>query len=120
LILGYPWDIARATNDNNVVVAPYLEWTEVLPDHSDPERLKYYDPDKHFLARFNQSDKFPQASPEGMSGAAMWFHAETTSPVWRPNLDIAGVAIAWYENSKLQQVVRREIVEGFLNSKLPG
>jgi hypothetical protein len=50
----------------------------------------------------------------------MWFRKGLTPGVWHPNIDVAGVTIGYYRDSRLLKVVRREIVETFLSSHWPG
>jgi hypothetical protein len=111
---GFPRDLSRLTFRNERVVFTYLEWTEVAPNRSG---LAGFDPTKHFLAPFGQTD--PRAHPLGLSGSAMWFRRAATPEVWRPNMDVAGVTVGFYENARLLKVVKRESIEAFLMAHWP-
>jgi hypothetical protein len=113
IITGFPWDISRPTNQNVRLVFPQSEWTSVA---SNREGLSGFDPAKHFLALYNWAETYPEAKPQGISGAAMWFRLGATAVVWHSNLDIAGVATDWYPRVRLLKMVRREVVEEFLTA----
>jgi hypothetical protein len=112
IITGFPLDISRLTGNNERLVFPQSEWTQVVPDGE--HLLGDFDPAKHFLAPYNLTETYPDANLKGMSGAAMWFRRGPTPDLWHSNLDIAGVVITWYPRVSLMKMVRREIVEGFL------
>jgi hypothetical protein len=111
IVMGFPSDVVRVTHDNKGVVFSYVEWTNVASDRTD---LRDFDPARHFLTPYKLVETYPDAKPLGISGAAMWINEKDTSVVWRPRLDIAGVASAWYKGKGLLKMVRREVVEEFL------
>lgn len=111
---GFPRDLSRRTHKNEVVVFQYLEWTEVVPNR---DGLEAFEAALHFLAPFGQTE--PKAHPLGLSGSAMWFRRGLTPSVWHPNIDIAGVTLAYYNGPRLLKIVRREIVERFLTAHWP-
>ena len=115
ILMGFPHDISQVTQKNERVVFTHVEWTQVAPVR---EGLEGFEPSKHFLAAYYLTETYPNADPHGLSGAAMWFRSSNTPVVWHPNVEIAGVQIAWYRRPCLLKMVRREAVEGFLSGQL--
>jgi hypothetical protein len=115
IVIGFPRDIARRTYDGALAVFTSVDWPEVVPNR---KYLKGFDPDKHFLASYPQTEVDPDAKPHGISGAAMWVLSNEKLSVWYPKLDIAGVGVNWYGESRLLKMVRRETVEDFLTAKV--
>lgn len=72
-----------------------------------------YDPDGHFLLPYTRiADGI---RPGGMSGAAAWCNADPSGTVWAPRPVLAGVLIAWFEKSKLLQIVKMERILALLD-----
>ena len=115
IIMGFPHDISRVTHAGFRVVFSYVMWTQIAPNR---KGLRDFDPDRHFLTHYTEAETYRDASPKGISGAAMWFLSNESLSVWYPKLDIAGVGIGWYKDRQLLQIVQREIVEEFLTAKL--
>src|SRR5262245_10582474 len=116
IIMGFPSDISRVTHAGFRVLLSYVMWTQVAPNR---KYLRDFDPDIHFLTHYTEAETHPDASPRGISGAAMWFLSNESLSVGYPKLDIAGVGISWYKGQQpVLQIVQREIVEEFLTAKL--
>jgi len=111
IVMGFPHDMSRVTERNERVVFPYVEWSQVAPPRTG---LKDFEENLHFLAPYRLTEIYPDADPHGLSGSAMWSRRGDTPSVWHPNVDIAGVTVAWYGNPRLLMMVRRECVEAFL------
>jgi len=115
IVMGFPHDISRVTKKNERVVFTYVEWTQVAPSRTG---LEDFEDSNHFLASYRLTESYPDADPHGLSGSAMWFRRGDTPLVWHPNIDIAGVTIAWYRRPSLLKMVRREPIECFLTDQL--
>jgi hypothetical protein len=76
-----------------------------------------FNPAEQFIAPYRATETHPDAHPGGFSGAALWFHVPTPL-VWHPNLELAGVVLAYYEASRLLVAAKRETVEAFLAARL--
>ncbi len=111
LAIGYPADLAMVTLDQGAIVFSSVEWTKIAPPLPN---LKEFDPSQHFLAKYTETEADPDAKPGGFSGCAMWFHRPAPL-IWPPNLDIAGLTIAYYPGPQVLLVVRREALERFLS-----
>jgi hypothetical protein len=110
---GFPRDLMRLVDGAAAgVVFSYLEWTNLQTSDTG---LTGFDQSMHFLAPFAPTE--PTAHPLGLSGSAMWYRKGKTPGVWHSNLDIAGVAVAFYQNRRLTKMIRREVVEEFLSAK---
>src|SRR5439155_18258832 len=110
---GFPHDLTRTTTDSHKVAFSYSEWSQIVPN--DQNQFTNFDPMKHFLVSFEDN---PSAHPRGMSGSARWFRVGKTPGIWQPNIDIAGVAIAFDPKTRFTKNVRREAVEAFLTAKI--
>jgi hypothetical protein len=116
LATGFPLDIARQTFGGEVTVFYHTEWTEVGPAR---DGLENFDPAVHVLADYHTAKDYPEAAPSGLSGSGVWFHAPTPAPsLWHPNIDFVGVTSSWYKKQQFIKIIRREIVEAFLDSNV--
>lgn len=111
---GFPFDITRLTYKDERVAFTSVVWTEVGPARTDLDRN--YKQDRHILAVYDVEDL--NAHPGGFSGAGIWYRKGDTPGVWHPNLELAGVVIGYYQGPRMLQIVRREVVEGFLMKRL--
>jgi hypothetical protein len=54
--------------------------------------------------------------PHGFSGGGIWYHTRIPDePVWRPNLGLAGIATAYFSESRLIRAVAIDAVRQLLN-----
>ena len=105
---GYPHDLLRQTVDSAQVAFMFVHWASVLAPRSG---LQDFDPTFHLLTGFEGDG---DAHPRGMSGSAGCIQRKRGDRVWVADLDIGGVTVGYYENSRLLKLVRREKIEEFL------
>jgi len=75
-----------------------------------------YDPDRHFLIRFDPREE--GSMPHGYSGTGVWYQNPTKREVWAADPVLAGVQKAWHRESNLMIGVRSEVVRQFLEESL--
>ena len=108
---GYPHDLLRQTLDGAQVAFMFVHWASVLTPRNG---LQDFDPTFHLLTGFEGEG---DAHPKGMSGSAGCIQRKRGDRVWVADLDIGGVTVGYYENSRLLKLVRREQIEEFLASQ---
>jgi hypothetical protein len=117
LMLGYPRDMARVLSHTEADVHMTGRWSDRVTLGKDSRFLKWFRPQKHFLMRFQETDK--GTSAVGFSGAGIWF--PTVHPqnqiVWRPDLGLAGIQSRWYASRRLTQVVKVERLINLLSKQ---
>lgn len=116
-LTGFPQDISRQTEEGHFVVFTHAEWSDVIDA---PDGLDGFDPRIHIAVPYAAREQYGDALPHGLSGSAAWFRRGTTPGVWHANLELGGVTISWYKRPNLLKVIRREIVEGFLQQDTGG
>jgi hypothetical protein len=111
VVQGYPHDISRVIQQGERAMFASTEWTSIEPNRA---ALAGFDPALHFLFDYPSAQDYPDAHPRGFSGGGVWFQRPPKNTLWHPDLDVAGVTIAYYSRPRLLKAVRREVVEHFL------
>jgi hypothetical protein len=96
---GFPWD-------NSISVSKTIDAVGIVADHSHydaslsarPKLLENFNKTRQFVLKYGWAGDL---RPDGLSGAAVWCSRDSASPIWTPNLVLAGVVTTYNQSNKL-------------------